>query len=240
MNEPTPYGYNPDGIPFDEIVVSTLNRVFLLMFAGLGVTALAAFAAVTVPAIYMTIFSSPAIIYGLIFGELGLVIAMTAGMRKMSSATATALFYVYALINGLTLSVLFVVYEITSIYAAFGVTAIMFGIMSLIGATTKKDLTRMGSLLLMGLVGIILAAVVNLFLRNSLLDMAVSALGVLIFIGLTAYDTQRIKRNLETAVRNGEEGGELIRKISIYGALSLYLDFINLFLKLLRLFGKRK
>lgn len=240
MSEPTHYNYDRDAIPFDELVVTTLNRVFLLMFAGLGVTALAALAAITVPAIYYTIFSSAAVFYGLIIGELVLVVALTAGLKKMSSSTAMTLFYVYAAVNGLTLSLLFVVYEITSIYAAFGVTAVMFGIMSLIGATTKKDLTRMGSLLLMGLIGIILAAVVNMFLGNAMLDIIVSAIGVVIFIGLTAYDTQRIKRNLETAVRSGESGRELVRKISVMGALSLYLDFINLFLRILRLFGKRK
>lgn len=239
MNNPTNYGYEEN--PYQVVLVSTLNRVFLMMFAGLAVTTFAAFIAVSVPAVYMTIFSSAFTFYALIITELILVIAISAGMKKMSAATAATLFYIYAFVNGLTLSAIFVVYEVTSIYAAFGVSCMVFGVMALIGSQTKRDLTNLRGYLMMGLIGIIIASVLNLFLGNNLFDVIISIIAVIVFIGLTAYDTQKIKRNLEQAVHaDNTYDVELVRKISIYGALSLYLDFINLFLRILRLMGRRR
>ncbi len=239
MNSPSNYGYEEN--PYQVVLVSTLNRVFLMMFAGLAVTTFAAFIAVTVPAVYMTIFSSAFTFYALIITELILVIAISAGMKKMSAATAATLFYIYAFVNGLTLSAIFVIYEVTSIYAAFGVSCMVFGVMAIIGSQTKRDLTNLRGYLMMGLIGIIAASVLNLFLGNNLFDIIISIIAVIVFIGLTAYDTQKIKRNLEEAVRGDNTYDvELVRKISIYGALSLYLDFINLFLRILRLMGKRR
>ena len=159
----------------------------------------------------------------------------------MSSPTALTLFFIYAFVNGLTRSVIFLVYNITSIYAAFGVTALTFGAMSFIGATTKRDLSNLRGYLMMGLIGVIIAGVVNLFLGNSMLDSVISMIAVLVFVGLTAYDTQTIKRMLTSAGENPYgDSIEIIRKISVIGALKLYLDFINLFLQILRLLGKKR
>ncbi len=226
---------------YNDSFISTMNRVYLLMFSGLFVTALAALLGATVPSIQNAIFGSSFAFYGLMIGELVLVLVISAGINKMSSPTALTLFFIYAFVNGLTLSVIFLVYNITSIYAAFGVTALTFGAMSFIGATTKRDLSNLRGYLMMGLIGVIIAGVVNLFLANSMLDSVISMIAVLVFVGLTAYDTQTIKRMLTSAGDDPyNDSGEIIRKISVIGALKLYLDFINLFLQILRLLGKKR
>ena len=155
-------------------------------------------------------------------------------MSKNLVGPSVALFTIYSIINGLTLSVIFLVYTQSSIVAVFFLTAAMFGVMAAIGLFTKKDLTRIGSLCLMGLIGIILAGIVNIFLQSNSMDWMISILGVLIFVGLTAYDTQKIK------MRSAEIGEDRIVTTALFGAMQLYLDFINLFLKLLRILGKRK
>ena len=226
---------------YEQSFVSTMNRVYLLMFAGLFVTTLAALLVITVPGILYAIFSSSIAFYGLIIAEFALVFILSARIGTMASATALTLFFLYAFVNGLTLSSIFVVYEISSIYAAFGVTALTFGAMSLIGATTKRNLSGIGGYLTMGLIGVIIASVVNLFLGNSTLDIIISIVAILVFVGLTAYDTQKIKQMLQSADSDSyQDHTEIIRKISVIGALKLYLDFINLFLQILRLFGKRR
>ncbi len=172
----------------------------------------------------------------LLLVELGLVFGLSWFLQKMSALTATIMFILYSFVTGLTLSVIFLVYQLGSIVSIFGVTAVIFTAMSVYGYYTKRDLTGIGTLAFFGLIGIIIAGLVNLFVQNTMADFIISAVGVIVFIALTAYDTQKIKAlNII-----GNEGTEEDKKEVIMGALTLYLDFINLFLKLLRLFGKRR
>ncbi len=166
---------------------------------------------------------------------LAFVLVLSFGINKMSFATAQLTFWAFATVMGISLSSIFFIYTDASIAKVFFITAAMFGTMSLYGYTTKRDLTAMGSFLMMGLIGIIIAMVVNMFLQSSALEFGISVLGVLIFVGLTAYDTQKIKELYEEL-----DGSEVMGKKAIMGALTLYLDFINLFMMLLRLFGNRE
>jgi uncharacterized protein len=166
---------------------------------------------------------------------LAFVLALSFGINRMSTATAQAVFWAFAAVMGLSLSSIFMVYTDASIAKVFFITAATFGAMSLWGYTTKRDLTGMGSFLFMGLIGLVIAMVVNIFLQSTMLEFAISAIGVLIFVGLTAYDTQKIKESYSAS-----HGAEVLAKGAIMGALSLYLDFINLFVMLLRLFGNRE
>lgn len=186
-------------------------------------------------AMQQLIFGSRFMFLGLIIAELALVWYVSARIQSLSFTTATGLFMLYSFINGLTLSVIFLAYTTTSIASTFFVTAGTFGAMSLYGYFTKKDLTSLGNLLFMLLIGLIIATVVNIFWANSTLYWITTYAGIFIFVGLTAYDTQKIKRLL-----NGQEITEESQKMALLGALSLYLDFINLFLYLLRIFGDRK
>lgn len=172
-----------------------------------------------------------------IFAPFGFVLIMSFGYQKLSSAALVMLFVAYSILMGMSLSFIFLVYELGSIGTTFAITAGMFGGMALLGYTTKTDLTKFGSILLMGLIGIIIASVVNIWLvQSSTMDWVISILGVLIFTGLTAYDVQKLKR-----IGNGiDNSSEPARKMTIMGALTLYLDFINLFLFLLRLLGNRR
>ena len=205
------------------------------MFLGLLVTAAVAwFVAATANSdrsflVYMAQHSW--VYWGLAIVEIGLVLWISAGLRKISSGMATGLFFLFAIVNGLTLSIIFVVYQIAAIFKTFLITAGVFGAMSIYGYFTTKDLTRIGSFLYMALFGLIILAVVNMFWANSTMEWIVSGLGVLIFIGLTAWDTQQIKQMAyaDPSMANG--------RLATLGALSLYLDFINLFLYLLRFFG---
>lgn len=173
--------------------------------------------------------------YGLIIGELALVFILSARVQKMQASTATAMFVLYAALNGATLSMIFLAYTSTSIVSTFFICAATFVACSLYGWLTKRDLTSFGGFLFMGLIGIIIASVVNMFIRSSAMHMIISYIGVFVFIGLTAYDTQHIK-NMAMTLPDGMEAG-VVRKGAILGALKLYLDFINLFLMLLRIFG---
>jgi FtsH-binding integral membrane protein len=173
---------------------------------------------------------------GLCIFEVAIVMILVGGIKKMSEETASLLFIVYSILNGFTLSIIFVVFTEESIATAFFVTAGTFAMMSLFGYFTKLDLTGMGNLLLMGLLGLVLATLINLHYENEQLTWATTYFGVLLFIGLIAYDTQKIKE----MVVFGDEGSEAEKKEAILGALTLYLDFINLFLKFLNIFGKRK
>jgi FtsH-binding integral membrane protein len=166
---------------------------------------------------------------------LAFVLVLSFGINKLSVSTAQIVFWAFAAVMGLSLSSIFLVYTDASIAKVFFITAATFGAMSLWGYTTKRDLTGMGSFLMMGLIGLIIAMVVNIFLQSSMLEFAISAIGVLIFVGLTAYDTQRIKESYSASF-----GTDVLAKGAIMGALSLYLDFINLFMMLLRLFGNRE
>lgn len=175
--------------------------------------------------------------WGLLIAEVALVMYMSARIHRISFTTATLLFITYSVLNGVTLSILFLVYTLSSIASTFFITAGTFGAMALFGYVTKKDLTRIGSLCGMAVIGLIIAIVVNMFLHNTMMDLVISGIGVLVFVGLTAYDSQKIKQLLSG---DDIEINETTQKIALMGALTLYLDFINLFIYLLRLFGDRK
>jgi FtsH-binding integral membrane protein len=184
----------------------------------------------------MLVLGNKLVFYGLLLGELALVFSLVGFIKKMPSSVATVMFVLYSFVTGLTLSVIFLVYEISSIGFVFLLTAGMFGVMSVYGYVTKKDLTGVGSIMIMALIGVIIASIANFFLNSSVLDWILSFISVIIFTALTAYDTQKIKKMNVL----GNEGSDEDKKEAIMGALSLYLDFINLFLNLLRLFGKRR
>lgn len=213
-----------------------MGHVYRWMTIGLGVTAFTAYAVAGSPALMEAIFGNFLIMVVLIVAQIGLVVALSAAIHKLSAGTATGIFLLYALLNGLTLSSIFIVYPIGNIANAFLTCTGMFLAMSVYGTVTKRDLTGMGSFLFMGLIGIIIASIVNIFLGSSMLDFVISCAGVIIFTGLTAYDTQKLRQFGEAAPL---DDASAIRRGAILGALNLYLDFINLFLMLLRLFGNR-
>ena len=213
-----------------------IARVYGWMTLGLVITALAAFFTLTQQWLLEAIVFNSVLRWGLILGELGLVVVIGAAINRISSVVAGALFLLYAALNGVTLSFIMLLYTTTSVVSLFCVTAATFGLMSVYGYTTQRDLTSWGNLLLMALLGMILASLVNIFFASSTLYWITSFAGVIIFVGLIAYDTQKIKR----MALSGVEGTEADKKGAINGALALYLDFINLFLMLLRLLGRRR
>lgn len=225
----------------EQIRVETLNifmrKVYQWMGGGLLITALTAYYTVSSTYLMNIIFNNPMILMLLIVGELGLVLGISAGISRLSAQAASLMFIVYSGLNGLTLSAVLNVYTGASIFATFVVCAGMFIAMSLYGMSTKKDLSSWGSFLFMGLIGIILTALVNIFLRSPMLEFAISGIGVLVFVGLTAYDTQKLRRMGESAPLDDTTA---IRRGTILGALTLYLDFINLFLMLLYFMGQAK
>ena len=174
--------------------------------------------------------------WGLVIAEFALVIGISAAINRLSLATATLMFVAYSVINGAMLSSIFMIYTAASIASVFFITAATFAVMALIGYTTKTDLTSVGKLLFMALIGLVIATIVNMFIGSSTMTMICSYVGVLIFVGLTAYDSQKIKNMLMQA----PDAGESSQKLALLGALTLYLDFINLFLYLLRIFGKER
>jgi len=213
-----------------------MTKVYNWMALALFVTGIVAYITATTPQIINSIVGSKLLFYGLILGELGLVVYLTARINKMSQTTAIASFLIYSVLNGLTMSVIFLVYTTSSISTTFFVTAGTFAAMSFYGYTTKKDLTSIGNMAFMALIGIILASIVNFFLKSEMMYWIITYLGVAIFVGLTAYDTQKLK---EIGSR-GFSDQENMEKMAVLGALTLYLDFINLFLFLLRILGDRK
>ncbi|NOX25802.1 MAG: Bax inhibitor-1/YccA family protein [Deltaproteobacteria bacterium] len=215
-----------------------LAKVFNWMAIGLALTGFTAFITVNSQTMLQIIFGNKMVLYGLMFGELGMVIYLSARIQKISAQTATALFLAYSVLNGVTLSVILLMYTMASVAATFFVTAGMFGSMAVYGYVTKKDLSGMGSFMFMGLVGMIIASVVNIFLGSSMMSWLISGIGVIVFTGLTAYDVQKITKIGAMGIM--EQGEAAIRKTAIMGALSLYLDFINLFLSLLQFMGNRK
>ena len=218
-------------------------RVYNYMTVGLVLTGVTAWAVATVPALSALFFQvsasgrlgMTALGWIAFLAPLGLVFLLSFGVSRMSVATAQLVFWVYAGLMGVSLSTIFIAYTMSSITQVFFITAATFGAMSLWGYTTNRDLTGMGSFLFMGLIGIVIASIVNIFLASSALGFAVSIIGVLVFTGLTAYDTQKIKEMYYAA-----DDGTVAGRKAIMGALSLYLDFINLFLMLLRLFGQQR
>ncbi len=226
---------NPQAPAFQLTQQNVINQVFIWMALGLALTAGTAFYTVTSETLTSLVLGNSMVFFGLIIAELALVFGVSAAINKISATLATGLFFLYSALNGLTLSAIFLVYELGSIAGVFFITAGTFGAMSIYGLTTKKDLTSWGSLLFMGLIGIIIASLVNLFLQSSMFSLIISFVGVAVFVGLTAYDSQKIKE-MAAKVTDGESAG----KVAVMGALSLYLDFINLFIMLLRIFGDRK
>ncbi|NDJ58377.1 Bax inhibitor-1/YccA family protein [Enterobacteriaceae bacterium 4M9] len=214
-----------------------MAQVYGWMTCGLLLTAVVAWFAANTPAVMMFVFSSKITFFGLIIVQLALVFVLSGMVHKLSPGMATSLFMLYSALTGLTLSSIFIAYTYSSIASTFVVTGGMFGAMSFYGYTTKRDLSRFGSLLFMALIGIILASLVNLWLKSTPLMWAITYIGVLVFVGLTAYDTQKLK-NIGEQIDVNDSG--TLRKYSIMGALTLYLDFINLFLMLLRIFGNRR
>lgn len=214
-----------------------MRKVYVWMTLALVLTGITAFGVASSPSLMMTIIQTPAIMWGLIIAELAIVIAISAAINRLSLTTATLLFVLYSVLNGATFSLIFAVYTMSSIANVFFITAGTFGVMAAYGYFTKRDLSSWGRLLLMALIGLIIATLVNVFLvKSSGFDLILSYAGVLIFVGLTAYDTQKIKQMLAMQTDMGEGA----QKVALLGALSLYLDFINLFLYLLRIFGRRE
>ncbi|MBQ4484045.1 MAG: Bax inhibitor-1/YccA family protein [Prevotella sp.] len=213
-----------------------MRKVYVWMAMALAITAITAYGVASSPALTSLIFGNKLIFFGLIIAELVLVFWVSARIEKLSLTKATLMFIVYSVLNGATLATIFFAYSPEIITKTFFVTAGTFGAMAVYGYFTKSDLSSWGKLLIMAVIGLIIAGVVNIFLRSSLMDLVVSVIGVLIFVGLTAYDSQKIKRMLMMQA----DMGETAQKVALMGALSLYLDFINLFLYLLRLFGRER
>ena len=220
----------------DVRVREFVQAVYGWMAAALAVTGFVALAVSRSQALQQIIFGSPVVFFGLIIGQLALVVWLSARIGTMSVSTATTVFMAYAVLNGLTLSAIFLVYAEATIARAFFVTAGLFTVMTLYGSFTKTDLTRMGNILGMALLGFIIASVVNLFLRSEGFYWLITYAGVVIFVGLVAYDSQRIRAMALSGVGGTEEGG----RYAVMGALRLYLDFVNLFLLLLRILGRRR
>lgn len=212
-----------------------ISKVFGTMFLGLLVTALAALFTVSSPAMFNLIYGSP-LMFVLIIAELVIVFSLSARVTRMSYSSALLMFYAYAVINGITLASVFVVYDLGTIYTAFFTAAISFGVMAIYGMVTKKDLTRIGNVMFMLLIGVIVASLINMFIRSSGFELLISFVAVALFVGLVAFDTQKLKSYYYASSNDYQ----LQRKIGIIGALSLYLDFINIFLYLLRIFGNRR
>ena len=210
-------------------------QVYNYMASGVALTGIVAYIVAATPALTNAIFGNPIMPWVVMLAPVGLAIYFGARIQTMSFSTAQAIFWVFAGMMGLSLATVFLVYTGESIARVFFITAGTFGAMSLYGYTTKTDLTKFGSFLMMGLIGIIIASVVNIFVGSTALQFAISVIGVLVFVGLTAYDTQKIKETYWA-----EDDSETHGKKAVMGALNLYLDFINLFVMLLQLFGNRR
>ncbi len=224
-------------VGFSETLAAVLRRVYVWMTLGLLTTAGVAAIISTTP-FFQVLVGQSLLFFGLLIVELALVIGLSWGIQRLSPPVALILFFTYAILNGLTLSVLFAVYSLGSVAYTFLASAALFGVMSVLGYTTRINLAKMGTLMLMGLIGLVIAMLVNLFWANSTLGWLVTFAGILLFLGLTMFDTQRIKHMTATALQKNNEDVEA--RLGILGALSLYLDFVNLFLFLLRLGGRQR
>lgn len=213
-----------------------MQKVYTWMALAMVITGVTAYGVANSPAILNMIYSNQMVLWGLIIAELALVFGISGMINRISLTTATLMFVAYSVLNGAMLSSIFLVYTMSSIGQVFFITSATFGVMAFIGYTTKTDLTSMGKILFMALIGIIIATVVNIFVGSTGLQTVISYLGVLIFVGLTAYDSQKIKQMLY----DQEVADEGAQKLALIGALTLYLDFINLFLYLLRIMGSRR
>lgn len=213
-----------------------MRKVYVWMTLALVITGMTAYIVSHNENIIMTMMTTPALMWGLIIGELALVFVISGMIQRLSLTVGTLLFVIYSALNGLTLAPILMIYTGASVAKVFFITAGTFAAMAFFGYTTKKDLSSIGRLLFMALIGLIIATVVNLFMKSSGLEMVLSYLGVAIFVGLTAWDTQKIKMMLSQCAEPTEEA----QKLALLGSLSLYLDFVNLFIYLLRIFGSRE
>lgn len=213
-----------------------MRKVYVWMTLALAITGFTAYSVANSPAILQMIFTNKLLFFGIIIAELALVWGVSAAINRLSLTTATLLFVLYSVLNGVTLSFIFLAYTAESVTSVFLITAGTFAVMAAIGSFVKTDLSSMGRILFMALIGVIIATIVNLFMRSSGLAMILNYAGVIIFVGLTAYDTQKIKQMLLQA----QDTSETAQKVALMGALSLYLDFINLFLYLLRILGNSR
>ena len=233
---------NLQGIPAErEWEVSNafpvlMRKVYVWMTLALVITGFTAYGVATSPGILQAIYSNQILFWGMIIAEFALVIGVSAAINRLSLTTATLMFILYSVINGALMSYIFLAYTASSIATVFFITAGTFGAMAFIGYTTKTDLSSIGKIVMMALIGLVIATLVNLFIKSEGFTLILSYVGVLVFVGLTAYDTQKIKQMLLQA----PDAGEGAQKMALLGALSLYLDFINLFIYLLRIFGKRE
>jgi len=234
QRDPNSLSYPVSPTQLDQVFPTIMRTVYVWMFVGLLMTTAVALFVVRTPALLNFIFGTPLLLFGIIIAELALVVAISAAINRLSPGTALLLFFLYAALNGLTFSAIFLAYQVGQITLAFVASACLFAAMSIIGYTTRKDLSGWGSILFVALLGIVIASVVNIFLASSVVDWIITYVGVFVFLGLTVYDTQRIRKQTEQMLMSG--GGEAaIARMGVLGALSLYLDFINLFLMILRL-----
>lgn len=217
-------------------VASFMYKVYAWMSFGLAITAISAYGVYSIPELFRALVLNRFMFFVLIIAQLGLVIALSSAFQKLSYTVNMLLFAAYSALLGVTLSVIFAVYHLGSIYQVFAITVFMFGFMAIYGYYTKSDLTAVGQIMFMGLIGLIIASLINLFLGNPVMDYVISFFGVLIFTALTAYDVQKIKFLGDNFLVSGEDD----RKVALMCALTLYLDFVNLFLYLLRFLGKKK
>ena len=211
-----------------------MRKVYLWMTLALMITGITAAGVANSPNILALIYSSQVVMWGIIIAEFGLVIYISARLEKLSLRTATTLFALYSILNGVMLSSIFLLYSTAIISKVFFITAGTFGVTALYGYATKKDLSSLGNILFMALIGLVIATVVNVFMKSAMFDLILSYIGVIIFVGLTAWDSQKIKHMMMVQ----QDADESAQKLALIGALSLYLDFINLFLYLLRIFGR--
>ncbi|MDL2306918.1 Bax inhibitor-1/YccA family protein [Desulfovibrio sp. OttesenSCG-928-C06] len=229
---------NTGTVAHAQSVVNVFMRgVYLWMGIGLGITAVAAWYVLNNDAFMNFLYNNSTVLFGLIIVELGFVFAISMFLNKLSGTTVTLLFVAYSLLSGITLAPILALYTSASLARVFVACAAMFGGMSVYGLVTKRDLTSWGSFLFMGLIGIIVASLINMFLKSPAVHYIISYVGVLVFLGLTAYDTQKLRVMGESAPHDDRTA---IRRATVYGALTLYLDFINLFLMLLRIAGDRR
>ena len=238
------YNYQDPAFPvseqkLSEIFSSVMQRVYGWMALGLLLTTVVSYYVSTSPRILAIIYSSFWVVIGLFVVQIGLVIAVTRSASKMAPGKALVMFFLYSALNGLTLSVIFLAYDIGTVVLAFGATTLLFGIMAIVGLTTKEDLTKWGPILLFALLGLIIASVLNFFFASTVLDSIITYAGILIFLALVVYDNNKIKKMTYKVAAAGEADDTVVSTIGVLGALSLYLDFVNLFLFMLRLLGRR-
>lgn len=234
-SQPTPPPfYTAERVADASYVSRIMKRVYLKMFLAMIVTAVTSFVCMNVPAVFVTLMSNSGLYFGLLIAEVVLVFVLAGALNKLSSPVASLIFYVYSILNGVVLSAILAAYTASSVFSTFVITAAVFGTMTVYGYVTKSDLSRVGTFLFMALIGLIICTIVNIFMKSTAMEWIISFAGVVIFIGLTAWDTQKIKQM--AAMTDGSQAG----KLATIGALSLYLDFVNLFLYLLRFFGNRE